>query len=188
MDENAPDLIAPILGWRAWSIAPTAEGWRLHSVHMGDPWPAGEPLAAGCHRTRWLAAGAAPTHDIHDAPGPRCHCGVYAAVDAEHARPYFVASWAEDEAMPQRRLDDDYVPRAVGLVQLWGRVLECRQGYRASFAYPGRIWLPARRPDGIAFDVESVALDLLDYEVPVELLDVGTRAELDERLPRERAA
>ncbi len=120
-------------------------------------------------------------------PGP-CQCGVYGAAGPERARQYFVASWAELEGLPPPPLADDYVPRAVGQVQLWGRVLECAQGYRAEHGYPSRIWIPARRPDGRAFDVESIALDLLDYGVAVELLDVATRAEISERLPSEQAA
>jgi len=185
---RAPDLIAPLLGWRAWNIARTAEGWRLHSVHMGDPWPVDEPISAGCHRGRWLSDVAAQGQHGHRAPARSCQCGVYGAAGPERARQYFVASWAELEGLPPPPLADDYVPRAVGQVQLWGRVLECAQGYRAEHGYPGRIWIPARRPDGRAFDVESIALDLLDYGVSVELLDVATRAEISERLPGERAA
>jgi hypothetical protein len=188
MNDRAPDLIGPLMGWRAWDVARTREGWRLHSVHMGDSWPVEAPLAAECHRARWVAGSVVATHEGHEAPAPGCQCGVYGAVDAARARQYFVANWAEADGLPQRRLDDDYVPRAVGHVQLWGRVIECTQGYRASHAYPGKIWLPARRPDGVPFDVESVAFDLLDYGVSVELLDVGTRAELIDRLPYEQAA
>jgi hypothetical protein len=187
MIDRAPDLFAPLLGWRAWQVAKTVDGWRLHSVHMGDPWPAREELVATCRRDRFMASGSR-THERHHAPASSCHCGVYGATQPETARQYFVASWAEDETVTPLPLADDYVPRAIGRVRLWGRVLACRQGYRASHAYPERIWLPSRRPDGSAFDYAAAAMGLLDYGVPVEILDVGTRAEIAAVLPRERAA
>lgn len=177
----APDLVAPLVGWRAWDVVETPEGWRLHSVHMHDEWPAGEPLAAVCRRDRFVAAAA--THARHLSPVASCQCGVYAALSAERARQYFVASWAEVDGAPSPALPADYVPRAIGEVNLWGRVLECAQGYRATYAYPSRIFLPARRPDGGAYDVETPALGLLDYGVPVEVIDVGTRAEIAAALP-----
>ena len=48
----------------------------------------------------------------------------------------------------------------------------------ASIAYPARLWVPTRRPDGHPLDVEAVALDLIDYGVPVDLIDAGGRVEI----------
>jgi hypothetical protein len=91
------------------------------------------------------------------------------------ARQYFVADHLTCERVPP---SPDYIHRVIGEVSLWGRVVECSQGYRASIAYPARLWVPTRRPDGQALDVEAVALDLLDYGVPVDLIDAGSRVEI----------
>jgi hypothetical protein len=182
--DRAPDLVAPLLGWRAWNVAHTSEGWRLYSTHMGDLWPTGAPLEARCYRER-VVAGGLSFHVRHEPPYRTCQCGVYGALSPEQASQYFVPSWADISPLPAPELDDEYVPRAAGRVQLWGRVLECSQGYRAMKAYPAQIFLPAHRPDGKPFNVAAVALDLLSYGVPVDLIDVRTRVEIRDRLGRE---
>ncbi len=154
---------------------------------MGDEWPTGAPLEARCHRDR-VVAGGLPYHARHDPPHRPCQCGIYGALTPERAAQYFVPSWADISPLPPIALEDDYVPRAVGRVRLWGTVLECSQGYRATRAYPAQLFLPAHRPDGKAFAAASVAFDLLAYGVPVELLDVGSRREIGERLVAEAAA
>ena len=64
--------------------------------------------------------------------------------------------------------------QALGLVALWGEVLVHEHGWRASHAYPIRLWLPRRdmRDEPIA-NWEEIAFDLADYAVPVEALDCG---------------
>jgi hypothetical protein len=61
----------------------------------------------------------------------------------------------------------------IGTVSLWGRIVECARGWRASRAYPKRIYVPATRgPYWLkAPQVDEVALALTDYGVPVDLLD-----------------
>lgn len=63
--------------------------------------------------------------------------------------------------------------RVIGTVSLWGRVVECTRGWRGSYAYPKRIYVPATRaPDWLRAErAEEVALALTDYDVPVELLE-----------------
>jgi hypothetical protein len=175
MGYRAPDLIAPLLGWRAWYVRPTEEGWRLFSIHYGEAWAPGEQLEAVCFRNRYVSTANENTHARHTPPGKDCLCGVYAAKEAEHARQYFIASYSGAEAVRQ---GEDYVHRAVGQVSLWGRVVEGTHGYRAATAYPARLWLPTDRPDGRPFDVEAAALDLLDYGVAVDLIEAGTRVEI----------
>jgi hypothetical protein len=187
MHDRAPDLIAPLVGWRAWNVVSTEDGWRLQSTHMGDPWPVGEPLEAKCHRDRVIAGGL-PYHARHEPPHRSCQCGVYGASSPEEATQYFVPSWADLSPLPAPKLDESYVPRAVGRVSLWGRVLECSQGYRATKAYPAEIFLPRHRPDGRQFDAARIAFDLLDYGVPVDLIDVSTRAEIRHHLDGRAAA
>jgi hypothetical protein len=58
--------------------------------------------------------------------------------------------------------------RAIGLVSLWGSVVEGETGWRATFAYPKRIFLPRSERGSV---VGAVRTGLSDYGVPVELLD-----------------
>jgi len=176
-----------VVAWRAWNVTHTRDGWRLRSTHMDDPWPVGAPLEATCHRDR-VVAGGLPYQARHAPPHLTCQCGIYGAATPDQALQYYVPSWADISPLPPIPLEDGYVPRAVGRVRLWGRVLECSQGYRATHAYVAQLFLPARRPDGKQFDVADVALDLLAYGVPIELLDVGTRSEIGARLVTEAAA
>ena len=63
----------------------------------------------------------------------------------------------------------------IGTVSLWGRVVECTRGWRASRAYPSRIYVPQRpAPYWLRAErSEEIALGLTDYGVPVELLDAA---------------
>ena len=54
---------------------------------------------------------------------------------------------------------------------LWGTVIECERGFRASHAYPARIYVPADAGDPWRIGWEEVAFDLCRYGVPVEPLD-----------------
>jgi hypothetical protein len=59
--------------------------------------------------------------------------------------------------------------RVFGRVALWGKVVECERGWRATRAYPSRIYVPADTRLGSADEVE-IAAQLTEYGVPVELL------------------
>jgi hypothetical protein len=92
---------------------------------------------------------------------------VYAAADFHDALSYF------DGHSPGC---EDAVYRVIGRVSLWGSVVECARGWRASHAYPERIYVPTRSLDrSWTLAAGDVALALTDYGVPVELLDGGTK-------------
>jgi hypothetical protein len=110
--------IGEAIGWRAWRVVEDEDELRLASVLYDDVWPPGEPLRAAC------VSG-------HRAPDFDCTCGVYAARRPELARPYRVG-----------RDDARTVCRVLGRVALWGDVVEHRDGWRASHAYPLELWLP----------------------------------------------
>ena len=62
----------------------------------------------------------------------------------------------------------------VGRVSLWGTVVECERGFRASHAYPSRIYVPhedERRGEHLGS--EELSLRLAAYGVPVEPLEAG---------------
>lgn len=113
-----------ITGWRTWNLSETPPaGPLLHPVGPGvDTWWPGRALRARCGATPILSLFRPP----HDAPDPRCTCGIYAARSLQ----------ALDRPRPAWP-----PPPVVGTVSLWGRVIEHERGWRAAFAYPARLLL-----------------------------------------------
>lgn len=66
-----PDLIEPIVGYRAWRV----RDGKLQGVHYPVLWEPGHPLAAHCGSLK-----------DHDSPGEGCTCGIHAARDEEGLR------------------------------------------------------------------------------------------------------
>jgi hypothetical protein len=62
------------------------------------------------------------------------------------------------------------VARVLGRVALWGTVIECERGFRASRAYPTRVYLPSDAGSPWGVEWEEVALGLSRYRVPIEAL------------------
>jgi hypothetical protein len=158
---DAPDYIAPVVGWRVWRVTENGDNFRLRSVLYPSLWIPGEAMIGSC------APGRPGCALRHSAPALECSCGLYAAADVEDALSYFDGHSAGC---------DDAVYRVIGRVSLWGSVVEGARGWRASHAYPQRIYVPARSLDGSStLTAGEVALTLTDYGVPVELLDGGTK-------------
>ncbi len=161
----APDYIEPVIRWRTWLVVPEGEGFRLRSVLHDALWSPRNELVARClHRALPLAW---RRRSKHSAPARGCGCGIYAASDPEEAATYLEGHTAADALS---------VHRVIGTVSIWGRVIECTRGWRASRAYPKTIYVPATRaPYWLRAErVEAVALALTDYDVPVELLDADS--------------
>jgi hypothetical protein len=160
---EAPDYLAPLVAWRVWHPVQYAGETRLSSIYHQAHWPVREPLKAVCGRWR-------PSFcERHAAPRRRCTCGIHAA-PPKTAGHYFLT-------------DDPELATAavvVGRVSLWGVVVECERGWRASHAYPERLFVPTL---GRVSDVAArIAGGLKAYGVPVEVLHAsagsGTRDEV----------
>jgi hypothetical protein len=79
--------------------------------------------------------------------------------------------------------------RVIGRVSLWGSVVECEGGWRASHAYPERLWVPALHDEHeIAGDARKIACELTAYGVPIELVDCRTREDVAAVLTSRTAA
>lgn len=129
--EGFPDFVVPLLGWRAWKLWVPPPGSdscpTFSSVILGTPW---------VPRRRFSAE---HSFDL----GARCHgllelgcsCGVYAFKDLAEAFIYLTNV--------RDRLLGMSVDVALGTVSLWGRVVECERGYKAQYAYPHHLYLPA---------------------------------------------
>jgi hypothetical protein len=152
----APDYAEPFEAWRVWRVVRRDGEYSLGSVIQRALWPAGEAFTADCLRAPRLFS-RFRRKQPHEAPDARCECGIYAAA-LERVGQYLADA-------PFRG-----VARVLGKVALWGTVIECDRGFRASLAYPTRIYIPidAGRPWRV--DWEEVAIGLWRYGVPVEAL------------------
>lgn len=169
---DAPDFIEPFEAWRAWSVVRRDDKYSLGSIVQRTIWPAGEPLAAQCLRHR--LSGRLFRGLRHDAPEADCLCGIYGAgLDG-------VSQYVADA--PCRGF-----ARVLGRVHLWGTVVECERGFRASFAYPAAIYVPADAGDPWRVGWDEVAFGLSRYGVPIEPL-ASRAADAARHLAARRAA
>ena len=133
----------PVTGWRAWVVTDTLDGLRLGSVLHDLVWPHGRAALAECRRGDDPFALPIGTHPV---PGADCNCGFHAARDSVDALSY-----------ARGRDEPGTICRILGEVVLWGHVLETEGGWRASHAYPGRLYVPD----------SDLAAELASYSVPV---------------------
>jgi hypothetical protein len=154
----APDLAEPVVGWRLWSLARTRDGApRLASATREVEWPVARALDASCGCA--LAAAASCTCGIHALRRPE---GLFRCLGCDVAPPS---------------------PYVVGLVSLWGRVVECERGWRAERAYPLRLYAAASADDeGVG--PEGLADGLAVYGCEVEAVRGGVGAVLAALAPR----
>jgi hypothetical protein len=120
---SSPDYIEPFLGWKG--LLASADG-RLFSPQWRDEWPAGEAFVATCANKK------------HKPPVASCGCGIYAvdAFEALRAHDYHWEKEGDDEALGH------YV-WVIAEINLWGEVRKGQIGFRASKAYPKKVYVPA---------------------------------------------
>jgi hypothetical protein len=164
----APDYVEALEAWRAWAVVEEPEGFRLRSLFFPILWPARGELAAECLCRPLLPLPRLRRRERHGAPAERCECGVYATT-LPRAIDYF--------RHPGPSLGGAL--RVLGRVALWGSVVECERGWRASYAYPVVLFVPAvgGRGRSIPGALEA-AWGLADYGVPVELVEAARPEEL----------
>lgn len=163
----APDYAEALDVWRVWRVVRRGGELRLRSVVQGTLWVPGKELVAECLRRQFSLLPWRRRACRHEAPLDDCDCGIYGA-SLEQVAGYF------DDGLGGRG-----VHRVIGRVRLWGSVVECERGLRASRAYPARIYVPTCRADGNRVEAtEEVALALTDYGVPIEILDCDSAQQL----------
>jgi hypothetical protein len=132
---SIPDLISPIVGYRAWL-------WGDSGVRsfMGQPWLPMQPLEAQC---RASGGGTLQTRletddSVHRVPAMECSCGIYATKSLHHLRQtgYYRSRSA-----------------VYGEVYFWGSVVEHESGWRAQFAYPLSLHI---RLENLPFTIASI--------------------------------
>jgi hypothetical protein len=163
---RAPDFVEPVVGWRMWYALEDSDTRHLSSIVHKTAWPQRAPLVAACRKIRFSFR--PRKRRRHDAPAEDCTCGIYAA-GVWMLRAYLPAhiSWLEH-------------PPVLGQVSLWGTVCEHEHGWRATFAYPKRLYVPVA---GIGARRASLILeDLRAYGVPVSPLESATVDDVLEEL------
>jgi hypothetical protein len=157
MSGLAPDLIAPVVGFRKWRVV------RDHLASPYIPLRWDEPVVhARCYpANRSLLFGRGWLDEPHDAPHPECKCGVY----AWHRLP-----------PPGRVPDPD---RAFGVVALWGRVEVHGDGMRGEHAAIGALAFGRELGSAHRRTLESIAaalrVDLVDQrELAAVASDYGS--------------
>ena len=129
--EGVPDFVQPLIGWRAWKVWAPLPGFDscpvFSSVVLDTPWTPGRRFSA--EHSFDLGAKCQGLLNLD------CSCGVYAFLDPLRAFVYLMKV--------RDRLLGMSVEVALGSVSLWGRVVECEMGYKAQYAYPSHIYLPA---------------------------------------------
>lgn len=169
---EAPDYIAPFVGWRLWLIAGDDEGrLRLTSVMRPTVWPARKAVVAECDRGESVFRSRSIAHAGKRAPVASCRCGIYAIGD-----PAQLGAFIDTNHV--RRCAPQWV---VGRVSLWGTVIESERGWRASHAYPRELYVPLSRRNRDAAGTLGRELDR--YGVPVRLLDGPISSGLLKTLP-----
>jgi hypothetical protein len=98
-------------------------------------------------------------------PDERCECGIYAAWLPQ------IDQYLTDA--PTTAIN--VVGRVLGRVSLWGTVIECERGFRASHAYPQRVYVPVDASLHPKRSWEELVAGLDAYGVPVELLPARCR-------------
>ncbi|MEJ2866510.1 hypothetical protein WCD74_01950 [Actinomycetospora sp. OC33-EN08] len=146
-----PDVPAAVLGWRTWRVGRRAQQRHaLFSPLTGTPWPAGRPMVAQCASPR------------HTPPGTSCPCGLYAVDDTA------TLGWSPSDH------------EVLGVVALWGDVVEGERGWRASHAYPRFL------VTGPGVSEEQRAVIARRYGVPVHRSELAPRT-IAKRLDRPTA-
>lgn len=114
MSAVAPDLIRPVVAYRAWKVV----GDRLLSPLIPVRWE-GRTMHAECHpyqRRIMLGAQGGWVADAHVSPHPACKCGIYAHHHPGRRNWFGEFDWVE------------------GIVTVWGRLEAHADGVRAEHA------------------------------------------------------
>jgi hypothetical protein len=109
----SPDYIHTLTGWRGWDVS---DHGYLESVGTESTWGPKRAIKAICSG-----------NSSHEAPQMACNCGYW--------------SFKSHENLVKAISGYASTVKVIGKVEIWGRVIECENGYRSEFAYPSELWL-----------------------------------------------
>ena len=131
---------APFVGWRCWKLMLPAYIGDANGTCIWDPQTRQDAYCRFNDRA----------FQPHDAPQLDCTCGIHAARTLDdllrmgYTRGYYAV---------------------VGTVALWGKVVECENGFRAQFAYPTELFYNFKPKTLNNQAQELVAADLLAFRI-----------------------
>jgi hypothetical protein len=142
-------LREPIVGWRQWNFM---YPHFLANLRQDTIYVPREKIEARCEQE---------DHSEQEAPHLTCTCGIYAYKEKPRLLGEIRITYGRPLAPPVSGLRLVY-----GEINLWGKVIEHEDGYRAQFGYPKRLWCtPAIEP--LAGWIGYV------YGVPCEVMPSG---------------
>ncbi len=148
----------PIVGWRQWNFM-----YPHFLANLGNDtiYVPREKIEARCEQK---------DHSEQQAPHLTCMCGIYAYKE----KPRLLREIRNSCSgfIPRKAMTELIRMRLVyGEINLWGKVIEHEDGYRAQFGYPKRLWCtPAIEP--LAGWIGYV------YGVPCEVMPSGDGEEI----------
>ena len=109
---RTPDYVGTLTMWRGWTISDD----KLYAIGTSHAWEPRKAERATCKNC-----------GTHAAPAKECTCGYWGFKTIE-------------------LLQEALVPyidsvKVIGSVEIWGKVIECANGFRAEYAYPKELWL-----------------------------------------------
>lgn len=182
-----PDLIQPVIGYRAWRI----QNGKLRSLGAGDTeWTPGLNVATCpgldlAQRASWAGLWSPyveeppdpPKSEKHDAPGHACGCGLYAYHDPQNVRGGF-----------------DNADVVFGAIAVWGRTEAHRSGVRAekakivALAIPDRAcWEPEtrKRIEELAAVYGCPAVPMCDLKTEAEKHGITMPEQMYPEMPKQ---
>jgi hypothetical protein len=160
----------PIVGWRQWNFM-----YPHFLANLGNDtiYVPREKIEAHCEQYSTIGTLVLrKDHSEHQAPHLTCMCGIYAYKE----KPRLLREIRNIYSGLRLVANNRYVP-IYGEINLWGKVIEHEDGYRAQFGYPKRLWCtPAIEP--LAGWIGYV------YGVPCEVMPSGDGEEIKINSPR----
>jgi hypothetical protein len=170
--------VGPLQAFRYWYVRWEEGQAVLQSLYYPTRWPPDAPLRASCEKkpgylVAWTRKLFAVQTTAHPSPASECWCGIYALKQLEGIE--------HRELLPQLyQPGPDRGVHVIGVVLLWGRVIQHEHGYRAEYARPLR--LLTGPPDGRCGDIDRLlAAASRRYAIPLV-------SRVEELLYPERAA
>ena|SRR5690348_9552809 len=124
-----PDHVTCLTGYRLWEVYPHRGVGHLSSVAWIlylEPGVAQKAIC-GFNLSHFSTEMASIPHDSSTAPADGCDCGYYSLKSLDilvHQYPH-----------------EDYRGYVIGIVDVWGRVIEHEHGYRSEYIYPRELWI-----------------------------------------------
>lgn len=130
---RSPDFCQTITAWRGWGI----KNEKLQALGQEAAWKPKEAKPAKCTQSK-----------SHRAPSRECNCGYW--------------SFKSLDLLTEALKGYTTSVAVLGQVEIWGRVIDCENGFRSEFAYPKELWL-------LKQDLEYLSCS---YGVPVRSIPI----------------